>query len=59
MTQKRFNALPGFGLTMGFTLVYLSAIVLVPFAGLVIRACGLSWADFWRRKQALSKTVAR
>jgi sulfate/thiosulfate transport system permease protein len=47
MTKKRFNALPGFGLTMGFTLFYLSAIVLIPFAGLAIRACGLSSADFW------------
>ena len=38
MAQKKFNVLPGFGLTMGFTLFYLSAIVLIPFAGLVIRA---------------------
>src|SRR4051812_18834585 len=48
MAQKKFNALPGFGLTMGFTLFYLSAIVLIPFAGLIIRACGLSWEDFWK-----------
>ncbi|MGD0259919.1 MAG: sulfate ABC transporter permease subunit CysT [Verrucomicrobiota bacterium] len=48
MARKQFNALPGFGLTMGFTLFYLSAIVLVPFAGLLIRALELSWADFWR-----------
>src|SRR6266404_6965798 len=48
MTKKKFNALPGFGLTIGFTLLYLSALVLIPFAGLVIRACELSWADFWR-----------
>src|SRR6266513_207333 len=48
MTKKRFSALPGFGLTMGFTLLYLSALVLIPFAALVIRACELSWADFWR-----------
>src|SRR6266850_772096 len=46
--SKRFNALPGFGLAMGFTLFYLSAIVLIPFAGLVIRTCELSWSDFWR-----------
>jgi sulfate transport system permease protein len=32
---------------LGFTLFYLSAIVLIPFAGLVLRACELSWADFW------------
>src|SRR6266536_5398040 len=48
MITKRFNALPGFGLAMGFTLFYLSAIVLIPFAGLVIKACGLSWSEFWR-----------
>jgi sulfate/thiosulfate transport system permease protein len=39
--------LPGFGLTMGFTLFYLSAIVLIPFAGLVVRTLELSWVDFW------------
>jgi sulfate transport system permease protein len=47
MVKKRFNALPGFGLTMGFTLFYLSAIVLLPIAGLILRAVGLSWPDFW------------
>jgi sulfate/thiosulfate transport system permease protein len=48
MTQRKFNVLPGFGLTMGFTLFYLSAVVLIPFAGLIIRTLELSWADFWR-----------
>jgi sulfate/thiosulfate transport system permease protein len=48
MGDKKFNALPGFGLTMGFTLFYLSAIVLLPLAALVFRAFGLSWAEFWR-----------
>lgn len=47
MKKRRFNALPGFGLTLGFTLFYLSAIVLIPFAGLIGRALGLSWRDFW------------
>jgi sulfate transport system permease protein len=47
MARKNFRVLPGFGLTMGFTLCYLSAIVLIPFAGLVIRTLELSWADFW------------
>jgi sulfate transport system permease protein len=46
MAQKKFNALPGFGLTVGFTLFYLSALVLIPFAGLVIRASQISLADF-------------
>jgi sulfate transport system permease protein len=48
MARKRFRVLPGFGLTMGFTLFYLSAIVLIPFAALVLRTLELSWADFWR-----------
>ena len=47
MARKNFRVLPGFGLTMGFTLCYLSAIVLIPFAGLIIRTLELSWADFW------------
>jgi sulfate transport system permease protein len=47
MVRKKFNALPGFGLTLGFTLFYLSALVLIPFAALIIRATELSWADFW------------
>src|SRR5712675_1459732 len=46
--SKRFNALPWFGLAMGFTLFYLSAIVLIPFAALIFRACELHWQDFWR-----------
>ena len=47
MAREKHNVLPGFGLTMGFTLFYLSAIVLVPFIGLVLRTLELSWADFW------------
>src|SRR3989449_1064859 len=48
MAAKRFNALPGFGLTMGFTLFYLSAIVLIPIAGLFLKTLEISWLDFWR-----------
>jgi sulfate/thiosulfate transport system permease protein len=47
MARKTFRVLPGFGLTMGFTLCYLSAIVLIPFAGLVLRTLELSWTSFW------------
>src|SRR6185436_14674658 len=48
MAAKKFNVLPGFGLTMGYTLFYLSAIVLIPVAGLFIKVFQVSWADFWR-----------
>jgi sulfate transport system permease protein len=33
---------------MGVTMFFLSAVVLIPFAGLVIRTLGLSWHEFWR-----------
>src|SRR5439155_13510172 len=48
MAKRKFNALPGFDLTMGFTLFYLSAIVLIPIAGLFLKTLELSWGDFWR-----------
>jgi sulfate transport system permease protein len=47
MFEKKHNPLPGFGLTMGFTLFYLTALVLIPFAGLIIRTLGMTWEDFW------------
>ena len=48
MAEKRFNALPGFGLTMGFTLFYLSAIVLIPMGGIVLKTLGIPWKEFWQ-----------
>jgi sulfate transport system permease protein len=48
MAAKKFNVLPGFGLTMGYTLFYLSAMVLLPVAGLFLKVLQVSWADFWR-----------
>jgi sulfate transport system permease protein len=47
MPEKKFNALPGFGLTMGFTIFYLSALVIIPIGGLIVRALGISWSQFW------------
>ncbi|HZQ46213.1 MAG TPA: sulfate ABC transporter permease subunit CysT [Verrucomicrobiae bacterium] len=47
MANKKFNPLPGFGLTMGCTLLYLSVLVLVPIAGLFLKTLHLSWHDFW------------
>src|SRR5688572_2372930 len=47
MAARKFNPLPGFGLTMGFTLFYLSAIVLIPLGGIVFKALGIPWKEFW------------
>jgi sulfate transport system permease protein len=39
--------LPGFKLTLGYTLVYLSLIVLIPLAAAFIKTSTLSWVEFW------------
>jgi sulfate transport system permease protein len=44
---RKPSVLPGFGLTLGFTLCYLSLIVLIPLAGLILAAGGLGWSGFW------------
>lgn len=38
--------LPGFGLSLGFTLTYLSLIVLIPLSAAFIKTAGMSWSDF-------------
>lgn len=47
MAARKFNVLPGFGLTMGFTLFYLSAIVLIPIGGIILKTLGIPWTEFW------------
>lgn len=39
--------IPGFGLTLGFSLAYLTLIILIPLSGLIWRSAALGWADFW------------
>src|SRR4051794_505983 len=43
----RRSTLPGFGLTMGLTLTWLSIIVLLPLAGLFLKTFELSFDQFW------------
>lgn len=43
----RNTVIPGFGLTIGLTLTWLSLIVLVPLAALFIRSASLGWQRFW------------
>lgn len=38
--------LPGFGLSLGFTLAYLSLIVLIPLSAAFLRTAGMTWAEF-------------
>ncbi len=44
---KRHSVLPGFGLALGFTVVYLSLVVLVPLSTLFWKSASLGPAGFW------------
>jgi sulfate transport system permease protein len=41
------KVLPGFHLTLGYTLLYLCLIVLIPLSALVLRTLGMTWDQFW------------
>jgi sulfate/thiosulfate transport system permease protein len=45
--RKQHRVLPGFGLSMGYTLIYLSLIILIPIAVLFLKATTISLAEFW------------
>ena len=45
--KTRKSVIPGFGLSLGFTLVYLSLVVLIPLAGVFFKSAGLGWEGFW------------
>ena len=42
-----FRVLPGFRLTLGYTLAYLSLLVLIPLAAVFLKTAELSFAEFW------------
>ena len=44
---KKRHVLPGFGLTMGYTIFYLSLVVLLPLSALLIKTGSLGWDGFW------------
>ncbi|HUN96379.1 MAG TPA: sulfate ABC transporter permease subunit CysT [Bradyrhizobium sp.] len=48
MRLKQSSALPGFGLTLGYTLFYLSVIVLLPLAALLVEASGVGPRGIWK-----------
>lgn len=42
-----FRVLPGFGLTLGFTLFYLALVVLIPLSAVFLKTFALTWDGFW------------
>ncbi|WP_353146985.1 sulfate ABC transporter permease subunit CysT [Pollutimonas bauzanensis] len=42
-----FRVIPGFNITLGFTLLYLCLIVLIPLSAVFLKTFTLSWSEFW------------
>lgn len=45
--RNRPGVLPGFGISMGYAVLYLSLLVLIPLASLPLKSAGLGWDGFW------------
>ena len=45
--RRRHSVLPGFGLALGFALLYLSLIVLIPLSAAFVKTTALGWSEFW------------
>ena len=45
--SQRSQVLPGFSLSLGFTLAYLSLIVLIPLSAVFIKSLGIGWGGLW------------
>jgi sulfate transport system permease protein len=49
MARKRSkHLLPGFGLTLGVSMLYLTIIIALPLAAMLLKVGGMGWEDFWR-----------
>jgi sulfate transport system permease protein len=48
MIARSHSVLPGFRITLGFTLLYLFAIVLLPLGALPVRTASMGWEPFWQ-----------
>ena len=47
VTLQKRGVLPGFSLTLGFSVLYLSLIVLIPLSATFFKAATLGWGGFW------------
>ena len=55
--RTKRSVLPGFGLTMGYTVLYLSLVVLLPLGALVIKSTTMGWNGFWQAAWKDRKSV--
>ncbi len=47
LVQKRHSVLPGFGLSLGYTVFYLTLLLFIPLGALFLKTSTLSWNAFW------------
>ncbi len=48
MFRRQPSPLPGYGLTIGYTMLSLSLVVLLPLGALLLKTYGVGWSEFWR-----------
>ena len=48
MFRRNPSPLPGYGLTLGFTMTYLGLVILLPLGFLLLKTYGVGWSEFWR-----------
>ena len=48
MTGRRRRVIPGFGLSLGYTMAWLGLIVLIPLVGVFVHSAQLGWEGIWR-----------
>lgn len=48
LSLRKHSVLPGFGLTLGYAVTYLSLIVLIPLAALFLKSFSIGWGPFWK-----------
>ena len=46
-TRAPFRVMPGFGLSLGFTIFYLALIVLIPLSAVFLKTFTMTWEAFW------------
>ncbi|UQD51989.1 sulfate ABC transporter permease subunit CysT [Bacillus methanolicus] len=47
LKRRKPNLLPGFGLSLGFTMLYISLLVLLPLSMIFFHTISMGWKDFW------------
>ena len=48
ISLKKYSIIPGFGITLGFAILYLSLIVLIPLSCVFVKTSHMAWPDFWK-----------